>query len=208
MFRMMVFECDGASRAFKKVTTPEYEDLVWRQLFMLTCLKGETILQADSPFPIPVYTLRRFPSRASSFADEISRFQSSDLYGYIGRIDPVVFDSEVLGKKAVPKDLADRIRSNRAQLPKLVELPRLLQLYADCVEAVCKVGPIDASKALIRVRLMWTIALIDLVKKLTKKPHFPEVATLLTATYLVQGSDEIVDAHNLSMQYSRHTRRK
>jgi len=91
----------------------------------------------------------------------------------------------------------------RADLSELIELPNLLRLYADHLEAVCKFTTYHAPKARALSRSNLEFALIGHVKKATGKSYFLQIARLLSAAYYALGSPEIVDDHNLRKRYHR-----
>jgi hypothetical protein len=107
----------------------------------------------------------------------------------------------------VPEALARRVLEGRTDLPKLIELPKLLRLYADHLEAVSRFTAHHAPKAPKRFRADLEFALVKYVK--TGRRHLPEIATLFeAAAFIARASNEVIDARNLRMRYSRHSRRK
>lgn len=217
-FRKNVLNYPEAQLAFASVTGARLnEELFWRMLWELACREDEGKPQASRWYSLPglpLHALRRLPQHVRSWAAEIEglehRIRSNQAYRHSAGYLPLFLELQV-GKTSasgVPEDLARRILKSRADLPKLTELPRLLRLYADQLEAVCKFTARHAPNAPARFRANLEFAFIEYVKRMTGRPHFPEIATLLTAAYSAHGSSKIVDARNLSMQYSRHSPRK
>ena len=73
--------------------------------------------------------------------------QLSNAYGRTISSLPTFLDFKVGYRlpSLVPATLARRISEARADLPELIELPKLLRLYADHLEAVCKFTAYHAS---------------------------------------------------------------
>lgn len=224
-FRKKVLDYPHAELAFAKVTRPGVnQELVWWGLWQLACRADESRLRVKRWYflsGLPLHTLRRFPDRVRRWAAEVEmigkKIRSDHAYRYSASSLPALLELQADGKmmrevgtakRAVSEALARGILERRAQLPKLAELPNLLRLYSDWIEAVCKLTAHHApwAPARFKANLMW--ALIECVTRATGKPHFPEMATLLTAAYHANGSSEIVYASNLKMQYSRYSRRK
>ena len=135
-----------------------------------------------------------------------ARIQSA--YGYSPALLPSIIESQVEGRgKPIPTPLARMLKA-RNDLPKLTELPDLLGLFADYIAAVHKLTTHFGPKALARYRTMTINTLVDYVEWATGKPHFPQIATLLTAAYYARGSKVVVHADNLRVQYNRHSGRK
>jgi hypothetical protein len=234
-FREKVLDCLGAKLAFAEVTRPvtkpslKSQELVWRALWELAFRADESKEHAGRWYALPdlpLHTLQRFPNRVRGWADQVEeigkRIRSAEAYGHPAHSLPLFLELQVgakkmaelgtarraLPKRTLPHALAHSILERRAEFPKLADLPGLLRLYADYIEAVCKLTAHYAPKAPAQFKDMLFCALIDLVTRVTGKPRFEHIATLLTAAYAARGSEEIVDAHKLRMQYSRHSRRK
>jgi hypothetical protein len=115
--------------------------------------------------------LRRLPKKVRNWAAEIEglerRIRSNQAYGHSGGSLPLLLESQVGNTSAsgVPKDLAHSILKSRADLPTLPELPRLLGLYADLLEAKCKFAARHAPEAPARFRANLEFALIEYVKR-------------------------------------------
>jgi hypothetical protein len=207
-------------------------DLLWRHLWGLASLKKAAGKKSSHWYAIPglpPHTLRRFPDRVRRMADEIEtvgkRIQSNEVYGLTAQLLPLFLaaaipnahiefpiSGEVLReigtrKRAVPAALARGVLQRHGELPKLVELPKLLRLYADYIEIVSKLTAHDAPKGAALLNAM-PLELIEAAKMLTGKPHWDVVATLLTAAYAAVGSNTIVDSKSLQMQHSRRSRKK
>ena len=186
-FRKNVLNYPKAQLAFASVAGARLnEELFWKMLWELGCRRDDGESEASRWYSLsglPLHTLRRLPRRVRSWAAEIEGLQrqilSNRAYGHTAASLTLFF------------------------LPKLTELPSLLRLYADQLEAVCKFTARHAPKAPARFRANLEFALIEYVKLMTGRPHTPEIATLLTGAYHAQGSNEIVDAHNLTMRYDR-----
>src|SRR6516225_7965488 len=197
-----------AKVAFQKITRVGVKaDFIWKMLWQLA---HRTVESNWYSVPgLPLYYLTRFPKRVRRWAKDIEnvsrKMQLSNAYGRTISSLPTFLDLQVGNRlpSVVPATLARRILEARADLPELIELPKLLRLYADQLEAVCKVTDYHASKAAALSRSNLEFALIGQVKRVTGKPYFLQVARLLTAAYYAIGSPEIVDAHNLSERYYR-----
>jgi len=224
-FREKVRNYPGARRAFAVVTKPGFNDeLVWRALWELACRADERKLKATRWYllpGLPLHTLRRFPKRVRGWAAEIqetsNKIQSDKAYGHPAHSLLLFLELQVGSKKmaeggrlkrVLPQALIHHVLERRAELPKLAQLPDLLQFYADWIEAVCKLTAHYAPKAPGHYKEMTICALIDCVTRVKGKPHYEEIATLLTAAFSVHESGEIVDARNLRMQHIRHSHRK
>jgi hypothetical protein len=226
-FRKKVRAFPGAKLALEKVTGAGLnKKLVWLELWEMTRPADESrprAIQWQSIPGLPLHALRRFPSQVRSWADKVQlvgeRIRSNEAYGHLAHSHSLrlFLESQVGGKNMAELSIAKRvvreapmrsILERCAELPKLAELPSLLRFYADYIEVVCKLTAHHAPKAQARFKTMLLMEFIDNVKRLRGSPQIPEIATLLTAAYHAHDSGKIVDAHNLSMQYSRHTRRK
>jgi hypothetical protein len=110
--------------------------------------------------------------------------------------------------RSVPAALARGILQKRAELSKLAELPKLLRLYADYIEAVDRLVAHHAPKGASLLKAMMPIELVEVVMKLTGKPHTQDIATLLEAAYYAVGINEDVDPRNLKTLYRRRVSSK
>jgi hypothetical protein len=224
-FREKVLAYRGAKAAFAKLTKAGLnEELVWQQLWKLAWLTDESKVHVDARHSlngVELKTLRRFRDRVRGWAHEVesigSKIQSDDAYGNVARALPLFLELQVrtqekseLGtqKRATPDALARSILERRDELAKLAELPSLLGFYADYIDALCGLTTRYAPKAPARFEAMLQHALIEYATRVTRRPHYPEIVKLINAAYSAQGSSKILDAHNLSVQYSRHSRRK
>src|SRR5262249_32708842 len=202
--------------AFRKIKSARLnEELFWRKLWELACRADDAkASQWYSLHGLPLHSLRRFPKQARRWATEIEtigkRVRSAKAYGQVASSLWLILELQVEGKtpRVFPEVLVHRILQKRAEVSKLTQLPNLLRLYADYLEAVCTFTAYHASQAPARFRANLEFALVEYVKRATDRPHLPEIATLLTAAYFARGSDKIVDARNLGMRYSRYSRRK
>jgi hypothetical protein len=197
-----------AEVAFQKITRAGVKaELIWKMLWELPHREVESNWYSVPGLPLRYLT--RFPKRVRGWAKDIEnvsrKMQLSNAYGRTISSLPTFLDLQVGNRlpSVVPKTLARRILEARADLPELIELPELLRLYADHLEAVCKFTAYHASKARAQFRSNPEFALIEHVKKVTGKPHFLQIARLLTAAYYALGSPEIVDDHSLSERYYR-----
>jgi hypothetical protein len=197
-----------AKVAFQKITRVGVKaDLIWKMLWQLA---HRTVESNWYSVPgLPLYYLTRFPKRVRRWAKDIEnvsrKMQLSNAYGRTISSLPTFLDFKVGYRlpRVVPATLARRISEARADLPELIELPKLLRLYADHLEAVCRFTAYHASKARTLSRNNLEFALIEHVKRVTGKPYFLQIATLLAAAYHALGSPEIVDDHNLRIRYHR-----
>ena len=214
-FRKDVLRYLGAKKAFATITDPGLnEELIWKWLWELARRVDDSKPQTSQWYSLPglpLHTLRRFPKQVRNWAITIENLshemQLGDAYGRTASSLPTFLESQVRYglTTVVPDALARRVLEARTDLPTLIELPKLLRLYADCLEAVCKFTAHNAPRAPARFRGNLEFALIEYVKRMTGKPHFPQIVTLLTAAYYAVGSAEIVDGRNLSAEYRRHS---
>jgi len=228
-FQRDVLDHPGAKQAFQKLTGQGInEGLLWRHLWGLASLAKKSKQQAAPWYSLPglpSHTLRRLPARVRGWADEIERvgkrMQSHQLYGQIVHHLPlflagaipnadyelVIGDKVIrevgIAKPGLPADLARGILERHAELPKLAELPELLRLYADYIEALSKITAHYGSKGVVLLRRNMPLELARLVESCTGRPHFDKVATLLTASYQAIGCGDRVDPRALAMQRSR-----
>jgi hypothetical protein len=141
----------------------------------------------------PPHKLRRFPDRLLRMADDIEklnkRIQSDGVFRAAVELLPVA------AKATVPE-------SRNIELRGLDKLPELMRHYGDYIAALDRLVALFAPKAVTRDKAM-RVELAEAARKLTGKPHYEEVAALLTAAYAALGSDEIVDSRALQMQHMR-----
>jgi hypothetical protein len=233
-FRHRVLADPNVKNAFQKLTGEGFdEDLLWWHLWGLASLKKATQNRKSRWYAVSglaPYALRRFPKRIRSMANEIERvdgkIQSNTTYRLTSQLLPLFLAGTIPGaeievhdsgdvirevgtaSRAIPAALARRLLHRQADLRKLVELPNLLRLYADYLEALRKLVGHNAPEAAALVKGMMPLQLIRDTKDLTGRPFFSQIATLLEAAYFALGIDEIVDPHNLQMQYRRLVSRK
>jgi hypothetical protein len=187
-FRQDVLAYPGGQDAFANIRSPKLnKDLVWRVLWDLACREEESRLKTKLWYTmdgLPLHAMRRFPNRCHDWAKEIEMVSGRVqlAYGYSPVLLPSIIESQV-GDKPVPRALASRILKARIDLFKLTDLPNLLRLFADYIDAVHKLTTHFAPQALARYRTMTINALVDYVKWATGAPHFPQIATLLTAAH-------------------------
>lgn len=184
-FRENVLAYPGAQDAFARVASARLnEELFWEKLWDLARRKDDGKPENNRWYSLPglpLRTLRRLPKRVRSWAAEIKglegQIRSNRAYGHSAADLALFLESQVGNTSAsgIPEDLARRILKNRADLPKLTELPSLLELYADQLEAVCKFTARHAPEAPARFRANLAFALIKYVKLMTGRPHTPEI---------------------------------
>ena len=132
-----------AKVAFQKITRVGVKaDFIWKMLWQLA---HRTVESNWYSVPgLPLYYLTRFPKRVRRWAKDIEnvsrKMPLSNAYGRTISSLPTFLDFKVGYRlpSLVPATLARRISEARADLPELIELPKLLRLYADHLEAVCK----------------------------------------------------------------------
>jgi len=211
-----------AANALAKITGPALKkELVWRVLWDLAFRFGGRNVKNGRWYSLPGFpleTLRRFPNKVRGWAEQIEKLgkamRANEAYSFRNPFTLAVeLAADHKGKigpaaSLVTERITQNLLGSRAELPKLDQLPRLLLLYADYIEAVHKLTGELAPKAATRYKAGAIYALIDCVRRVTGRPHFEDIAILLTAAYAACGSNEVVSAANLKMQYSRHSRRK
>jgi hypothetical protein len=228
-FRDKVLAYPEARLALTRITGSVLTaELVWLKIWELACRMGEVRLKggrkrkgkrkrenAPSWYSLSgfqSYTLQRYPKKVRGWAEEIDTLnkaiQSNRAYGLTAHSLQLFLESEQQGQgihvaNLLPEDLTHRLKEKSADLPKLHEISNLLSLYADRLEAVFGLTAAYASEAPRRyeANLIW--ALLDSVLRVTGRPHFQDIATLLTATYHAKGSNKIWNAHDLKMRYRR-----
>jgi hypothetical protein len=182
-------------------------ELIWKMLWEIAHSTVESNWYSVSG--LPLHYLTRFPKRVRGWAKDIEsvsrKMQLNNAHGQTISSLPTFLGLQVGSRlpNVVPATLARRILEARADLPGLIELPKLLRLYADHLEAVCKFTAYHAYEARVLSRSNLEFALIEHVKRATGKPYFLQIARLLTAAYYALGSPEIVDDHNLRRRYYR-----
>ena len=217
-FREKVLAYPEAKHALSRITGPVLtEELVWHVLWQMACQASRRKVRAAAWYlltGLSLATLQRFPKQVRDWAAEIEtltkRVQSHWAYGETARALPKFVEllrggSSLSAKATLPDALTRRLAGKLSDLPKLVELPELLRLYADAMAAIFRLTAAFASKAPSRseANLVW--AFIDRVVRVTGKPHFPDIATLLTAACNAKGSNKIWFPQNLKMRYSRYS---
>jgi hypothetical protein len=217
-FREKVLAYPAAKLALSKITGPVLtEELVWDALWQMACRASERKVRAASWYLVPGFSLsklRRFPKQVRGWAAEIEtlakRIQSHRVYGSTAHGLPQFLELQrsarrFSAKRTLPEALTRRLEGQLADLAQLAELPELLRFYADAMEAVFRLTAAFASKAPSRYKANLVWAFIDCVVRVTGKPHFSDIANLLTAACHAKGSDKIWYAHNLKMQYVRYS---
>jgi hypothetical protein len=221
-FRKDVLAYIGAKDAFATIARPALNrKLFWEKLWELAYLAEVRNPNANRWYALPGFplrTLQRLPERVRGWADEIERLengiQTSKAYGFLRPSLPLLLNPQLAhGRnldyaKGVPEAIKRNIVARREELSKLTELPCHLRLYADCREALFKVTAHLASQTSDQYQANLRWAFINYVENVTGRPHFEEIATLLTAAYCARGLQEIVDANNLKTQHSRYSRQK
>jgi hypothetical protein len=157
-----------------------------------------------------MYTLRDFPDQVRAWAKQIKRLgeamAANEAYSFRTPLALAVELEYKIGPASnlVPDHVTRNLLGSRAELPKLDQLPALLVLYADYIEAVHNLTAKLAPKAATRYKAEAIDALIGNVRRATGKPHFEDIATLLTAAYAACGSNAVVSAGSLKgRQYRR-----
>jgi hypothetical protein len=204
-FREKVLAYPAAKLALSKITGPVLtEALVWHVLWRVGCRDNA---RAASWYLLPGFslpTLQRFPNRVRGWAVEIEtltkRVQSHKAYGPTAHELPQFMEllrreRNHSAKSTLPEALTRRLEGKLADLSKLAELPELLRFYADAMEAVFRLTAAFASRAPSRYKANLVWAFIDCVVKATSKPHFSDIANLLTAAcqcYLHRGISAVL----------------
>ena len=211
-----------AADALAKITGPALKkELVWRILWDLAFRFGGRNVKNGRWYSLPDFpleTLRRFPNKVRGWAEQIEKLgkamRANEAYSFRNPFTLALeLEADHKGKigpaaSLVNERITQNLLGSRAELLKLDQLPSLLLLYADYIEAVHKLTGELAPKAATRYKAGAIYALIDCVRRVTGKPHFEDIATLLTAAYAACGSNEVVSAANLKTQYSRHSTQK
>jgi hypothetical protein len=233
-FQAKVIGYPGAKEALRKLKIWGFpEHLLWRQLWGLAWLKKTPSSQNSNWYALPgisSHSLRRFPNQVRRLAKEIelvhAKIRSDKAHSLTMQFLPFFLSTAIPGARiefrcgadvvrdvgteiqTIPPALARKLLRTQAELPKLAEVPSLLRLYADYIEAVSRFTAHHASKAPALLNAMMPLELIESAKKFTGKPRANEIAALLDAAYSAVGINKIVDPRNLMMQYSRRVSRK
>src|SRR5215467_8221251 len=183
-FRKRVLGYLGAKEALAMVVCPGMnEEFIWKQLWELALSVNDRRPEATQWYSLPglpLHTLRRFPKQLRRWANDIEnvsdKLQLSDAYSSTASALPAFLGSQIRYKltSVVPEAVARRVLEGRTNLPKLIELPKLLRLYADHLEAVCKFTAHHASRAPAKFRANLEFALVEYVNRATGGPHLPE----------------------------------
>jgi hypothetical protein len=171
--------------------------------------------------------MRRLPGQLRDWADTIETvgkaIQSNDAYGmtagalplfllaaipnqkYEVSIGSEVFQEVGTANPSVAADLARSLlqRLKRTDLPKVEDLPALLRLYADYIEAISKLTAHYAPRGSTLLKRT-PLQFVELIRTVTGKAHWNEIATLLTAAYHANGCGSVeVFSKALQTQYRR-----
>jgi hypothetical protein len=215
--------------AFQRLTDAGFNrDLLWRHLWGLASLKLAARKEASRWYGLPGYapnTVRRFPGRVRSMADEIEklseRIRSNDAYRMADQFLPLLLPSahvkiQVEGESVPVIDERNppirgfpsvglRAWSERQ---KFAELPKLLRLYADYIAVLSRLVAHGAPRGAGTLKAMMPLELIHAAKVQTGKYFRDDIAIVLEAAYSAIGINETVDPRNLMMQYWRRVSRK
>jgi hypothetical protein len=216
-FWAKVLEYPGADEALARITGPALsEELVWHILWDVA-FRSDSRNETTDPWyslpGFPMHTLRRFPDYVRSWAEQIKTLgkamAANEAYSFRPH-SALVLELEAaqrykIGPTSglVPERVRRKLLESRSELPKLDQLPSLLELYADYIEAVHKLTANLAPTAATRYKAGAIEALIDCVRRVTGDPHFEEIATLLTAAYAACGSKTVVSAGSLKGRHYR-----
>jgi hypothetical protein len=144
--------------------------------------------------------LNRIPNRLRAMADEVAK-----LISHQG-IDPRTY------LPPPPGPLIEGIVETHKQpdgesVREWVNIPNLLNGFASYVEMRYHTGVFPVPPPRPVALLWWTILrLVDHVKRATGRPHYQEVADLLTEALSLDGSEQIVTADNLRKVSKRNAR--
>ena len=213
-FWIKVLNFPGADEALARIKGPELtEDVVWHTLWDVAFRSDSRHSTTNSWYSLPgfpMYTLRDFPDQVRAWAKQIKRLgeamAANEAYSFRTPLALAVELEYKIGPASnlVPDHVTRNLLGSRAELPKLDQLPALLVLYADYIEAVHNLTAKLAPKAATRYKAEAIDALIGNVRRATGKPHFEDIATLLTAAYAACGSNAVVSAGSLKgRQYRR-----
>lgn len=191
--------------AFQKLVNSGFDtELLWDGLWVRAQMK-RAFTSARKLAPrrwyampgFPPHTLRRFPDRLARMADDIEklnkRIQSDGVFRAAVEFLPAA-------AKATVSESCD------LDLRSLDRLPGLLRHYRNYIAVLDRLVALYAPKAVTRDKAK-QVELPEATRKLTGKPHYEEVSTLLTAAYAALGTDETVDPRALQMQHNRHSSR-
>jgi hypothetical protein len=209
-FQRKVLGYAGAKAAFERLSNSGFpEDLLWRWLWGLAQSKRSfTTARKRAPrkwYALPTFPphkLRRFPDRVRGLAEEIKSLNEAIQSDGVYRAARELLRDAAKGIAGASPD------SMRAELYKLDKLPALLRSYADSIAATDRLVAYCAPKAPARFEAVVEPKLAEAVRKLTGKPHFEEVSSLLTAAYSAVGCEESLDTKVLQMRHSRRRSRK
>ena len=189
------------------------EDALWRHLWGLAWLakkRAQKRPPIDAALPgSPPHTLRRFPQKVRRMADEIEnlerKMQSNQFYATVTEFLPLFLTPKTAAEFSVRDGL--ELEDRQERVSRLAQLPTSLRAYADDlatrVKMAAQYGRMDLS------RRVWPVQFFRFVEACTGKPHWPEVTTLLNASYQAIGCDDLqVDQKALAMLRSRFDSKK
>jgi hypothetical protein len=207
-FKRLVREDANAAGALEKLVSKGMnEDALWRHLWGLAWLAKraaqERISLNDLP-GVPPHTLRRFPVKVRRMAEEIESLErkllSNQFHALVSELLPLF-----LTKKSVA-DFSTRngieLEDRQEQVSRLGKLPQSMRAYADDLATRLKVVARCAQMGEPLNRVM-PLGLARTVEACTGKPHWDEIARLLTASYQAVGCDLEADPKALAMLRSR-----
>jgi hypothetical protein len=139
--------------------------------------KGEQDWCSEANMGMSAKTLSRFPLRVRNFADEIEKLNLHPLL----RPEFWIFNPDLGSLQGLK--LTDSLKKSLASW--FGRLPRLLRCYADYVESQSKTMSRSVralKKPKVGGRILVLDMLIQFVREETGKPHYAELAEILTAT--------------------------
>jgi len=209
-FKRKVLDYAHAGVAFEELTSGGVNgDMLWRHLWGLAALTKKTKSQRTRWYAlpgVPQYQLRRFPSMVRGWAAQIERLdgkvRSNQPYAAISQTLPLLL-ADATENMPLSPSLALGLLQKQDQLPKLAEVPELLRLYADYIEALSKITAYYGSRVDKSFAGVMRQQLVRLVEAVTGMRHVDEVATLLTASNYAIGCDLEISPKALARQRSR-----
>lgn len=140
--------------------------------------------EAITPEGIPLYTIKRLPKRLEEMASTIERIEAHQHW-------------------TVQRGIIPRL-PGEATTDELARLPKLLREYAFDLAVTAGFNPKIQATINRLIPHTFRCQLVEHVEKITGRPHYEDVATLLTAALHADGQEKDVTPESLRAYRSRH----